>query len=314
MEQRQLAPAAAPAPDILAPSHNFLHTKEPYTAALFSSSQRNELEYGNKLETPVDEVTGLPLPILALRRHYLFSDIDYHHTFHPKNTIELGRITLEEEGLYDDPVFKQFVHGLRLEGKSVRYSRGQVLPVWIHRRVHEVFYGPRLPATRQEKFATVVLALSGVVPRQAIHMLPHGDYKVTGLTDKQHAFISSRERMHFQDAYGRESQIKRNWIGRFFAEYAMEQSINSIVSEPVIDEFLHSSDQARIKELGNLMLVSAINTSIDELMPMYNEAKSEAMLADKALQPRKVVRSFFTKNRFTDYYDALRSTLQPAEA
>jgi hypothetical protein len=268
-------------------------------------------------QVPLDEVTGLPLPVYVRRSNYFMADIDFHHAFHPRKDLDLGYIPIaERQEALDDPELMEFFDELELSGMAVRYSRGQDLPKKIHQRYHNTFVGPPLPHTTGDKFTTAVLALSGIVPRKAIYLPRKGDYQIKGLTDKQHQFIASRERLHYESALSPDAAAhKRAWFGKFFAAYALEQSLTNLIPENLIAEFLDpKTKQDRIGELGRIMVLSAADERTESLKPIFREAKRQNMMINPKIRPKTVVRRYITQSGYLSYHLPLRRILAESVA
>lgn len=253
-----------------------------------------------KLPTPTCDVTNLPLPIAKTEptKEAQFSFYDYHHHFHPKRHELLSDVA----------------------GLAVRYSRGQFLPRAIHDRYHDIFAGPALPESTSEQYRLCVLACAGVVPRQAIELLSRSEYRIIDLSSDTHAALADRRSIFIEGAWradkqkgfkqGKNREVRKS-IGRFFAQYALQQNIRSVVSERVIGEFLDESVSTdRRKELGNFILKEALDITIDDIVPMHSIAKEEGLItATNNKKPRKVIRSFFTTEVFPDYHAQVAQNL-----
>jgi hypothetical protein len=228
---------------------------------------------------------------------------NYHHHFHPKKSHELG---YGENGNKLDKASP-----LRIEGFALRYSRGQDLPVWLHNRYHDIFNGPLLPQDSQAKFTAVVLACAGVVPRKAIDLYIPGEYKEVDLDDKQYEFI--RRRIYFEGAASRAKSSKRNHIGRFIAEHALQSSLTQIMTEKQIrqkvNEFLKPKSSEQRTGAGKFILEHVVDASIAELIPIHAEAKKEGMVKRSRKTLGEQVLKFFTVDRFRDYFDPLEEKL-----
>lgn len=244
-----------------------------------------------ELVTPIDELTGLPLPILQLDTPPNEPDSweDFHHHFHP-------RLSTELQGL---------------DGLAVRYSRGQVLPRWLHQRYHDLFVGPPLPVSKQAKFTNVILAVSGVVPVTAVDLSVHGSFREVRMNEEQYQRVADPMRLHFE-RFGHSSKepYKRNKIGQFFAEYLMSQDFSGALSGPVTDEFLLTEDDARRKELGSLILRFVANETVAEITPIYQEMRHQGLVQPAGtIDLYKAVKRFFPKARFSEYHSALHDKL-----
>ena len=99
----------------------------PYEGFLFRSLNRDPNSVG--LATPLDELTGLPLPIVISEAKHGSSNAkpDFHHHFHPERDLTNA----------DDAML------------ALRKSRGQNLPRWIHEHHHKYFAGPEFPESRE---------------------------------------------------------------------------------------------------------------------------------------------------------------------
>jgi hypothetical protein len=243
-------------------------------------------------ETPIDEATRLPIPILPVDPMFPNTNanfIDYHHLFHPESDLIHG----------DDSDI------------ALRRSFGQDLPRWLHEHYHRFFSGPPMPVARSEKFVTIVLACAGVLPRQAIEFTKSGPVHRTGLTNDQYENV--RATTHYEgQAKGEVAKFYRNQIGVFFANYALEQNISEVVSGSVIDEFLNTNRPEKRRALGNLMIREAIVLSIEPVKTVRQEARSQGLEVRNRRSLGSIVCEFFVLKRRMDYLDALRQRLDPA--
>lgn len=263
--------------------------------------------------TPIDPITGLlPLPVLMRGTDFYFKDSlqnvnprpgNYHHHFHPRTSEELGYGANGVKLSKGDP--------LRLEGYGLRFSRGQEIPIWLHNRYHDIFYGPALPTDTKSKFASTVLACAGVIPRQAIDLYSSGEYKTKDLDDKQYDFI--RRRIYFEGAGSKLGNSRRNVIGAFLANYILEHSVEQILDEKEVKDKVHDflrpkSQQQRI-EAGKFIIKYAIDASVAELSPLLNAAIAEGMVWRERRKLSQVVLKYFKSEKFTDYYALLEDRL-----
>lgn len=234
--------------------------------------------------TPVDELSGLPLPIYARRHDYFQHERNFHHHFHPSNSSDL-------QGYY--------------EGKPVRYSRGQEVQQYLHDRYHDIFFGPPLPETRREKFTAIVLALSGVVPRQAIDLYKAGEFRIVDLSRGEHSFLSNPKRLHMESdrknkagEAKRQKDKQRERVGRFFADYVVENALEEVITPEIIDKFLKTPDEKEKRDIGRLMLENAVDVSVAELIAVHENARRAGMVASGALAVREVVERYFSPGKF----------------
>lgn len=260
--------------------------------------------------TPRDELTKLPLPVLTTSADFYFNGspvaANYHHHFHPMKSTELG---------YDDDGKKLARQSFeRIEGAAVRYSRGQYIPRPLHNRYHSTFYGPELPNDTHSKFTAVVLACAGVVPRRAIDLSDPEGYLEVDLTDRQHEII--RRRIYFEGAALTLKKSKKNNIGNYLAEYALQSIVESAMSEKEIRkkvaQFLKPRSDAQRSEAGRFLLTHAVGTSVAELIPVHREAEREGMIRNPRKNLGEIVLKFFTQDKFQDYFNPLEDRLAVA--
>lgn len=235
-------------------------------------------------------IHGLPYPIITREPFHPNSatDLTFHHHFHPASAVELAD----------------------LAGEALRYSRGQMLPRWLHNRVHGIYAGPELPTTEQEKFELVVLGCAGYIPRWGIEIDDHGDAHKVLLPPSRQRLVTPRH-VHIEDAYAKPSQQRyiRNRIGFFFANYALKQDLNFPNSR--IDEFLNTPDEVRKLELGNQFLVESVRSAIGPVLSL----RAQLLKENLRLQPgkpdrmKKIIRTFFVKEYFPAYHEELTNRL-----
>lgn len=243
-------------------------------------------------ETPTDPASGLPLPVLPIAAPPLSTPaeiVNFHHHFHPRPAL----IADGDAGI------------------AVRVSRGQYLPKWLHDHYHNYFAGPRVPQTRDQKFRTCVLACAGVIPDQAIDFSGYAGPKLTQMTADQYTRVAATiAHEGFRKLDG--GITYRNWIGSFFANYAIEQSFENEVSPHVIDQFLSTPDAIKKAKLGRFMLKAAINAAVMPVKPLYADLYQEGMVSRRQRDLDATVKDYFIKSRRLDYIPALDQKLRPA--
>jgi hypothetical protein len=231
--------------------------------------------------------------------------VNYHHHFHPEVSEELGWNEETRKKLPADTM-------PRIQGLAVRYSRGQLVPSWLHVRYHKIFEGPELPQTQQEKFTTVVLACAGVVPREAIDLHDPKNANKRQLSDKEHDWI--RRRLYYEGAAERPKYPDRKGeIGRFIATYAIEHSLDEILTEEEVkrkvDEFLIPKSDSSRQEAGRFLLAQVVDASVAELIPLHERAKKKQMTKRTTKKLGDIMLKYFTASRFPDYFAPLEDRL-----
>jgi hypothetical protein len=109
-----------------------------------------------ELETPTDELSGLPLPLLPTDEVLPIDQGDvanWHHHFHPKT----------------HPVLLN-----TLGGRALRSARIQLVATTQHNysenAYHRFYSGPPIPEDRGTQFGLCVLSCAGYVPEEAIDL------------------------------------------------------------------------------------------------------------------------------------------------
>lgn len=250
----------------------------------FRSSSRDQTSYG--LATPVDKLTRIPLPILYTEAPHTTANTDfwdYHHHFHPeKELIHADDATL-----------------------ALRRSRGQYLPRWLHEHYHHYFAGPELQYSREQIFQTVVLACAGVVPRQALDFSSYQGPKIVDIPDNDTYQAVAESIKHEGERNSSIGGLARAQIGIFFANYAIEQSFEEVISQKVIGEFLSTRDTARRKVLGNLMIREAIHLSVEPILPTEKTLKENGVMRKRQTDLRELIKDYFVRSRQPQYYQAI---------
>ena len=245
------------------------------------------------LAVPLDELTGLPLPIMGVDSPPEGSNTsfsDYHHHYHPERDLMNA----------DDALL------------ALRRSRGQYLPRWLHEHYHKFFAGPELPETREQTFAAVVLACAGVVPRKAIDFSSLDGPRIVEMDDNHQYSKVLNTVAHEGERKLRSGSFSRAQIGMFFANYAIEQSFENVIRPSLIDEFLSTQSMDRRKVLGNLMLSTAVGLSVEPVIPVHQALKKHNIARKRKTDLPQLIKDFFVSHRRPDYYAALDRKLSVA--
>ncbi len=251
------------------------------------------------IATPVDQPTGLPLPILPaeLSKEGSFDLLDqeknFHHIWHPNTSEELQGIT----------------------GRALRYSAGWFIQKTLHRNYHELFYGPQqLPSDIDQKFRACVLSCAGIIPPQAINLSVRGEYEIVDLTKSQQSWLSRSGLLCIESTYSRNpttASCRRNDIGRFFGEYAVTKS-PEVCKELLLEEFLDPNTPPEQKrKLGNKILSITLNEPLSDIEKQRKQLKKEGYRT-KVEKIHDVVFQLFLPNRVGDYHQQLESKLLTA--
>lgn len=240
---------------------------------------------------PLDELTGLPLPIYYGPEHDHLPK-DFHHGWHSHEDIKMRYPPVVSKGL--------------------RASRGYVVPREFHggeypRAYHTRFKkGVELPRTNADVFQRVALGVAGVVPRKAIDLRYWQGYRTIELDDQQHAFLADPSRTQIENA--RKNPLNRDDsidnLRMFVAYVAIERMLIENQAAADLTEILNDPEIASRRELGRLMYHGAIE-ALDDLMgpvqEIYSEAQAKDMIPGQVVPLRDAVLEFIPENRFGDY-------------
>lgn len=204
---------------------------------------------GVGLETPVDPLTNIPLPIITSHEP-AFAPArkpDLHHAFHPRRSVELQGVA----------------------GLALRECRVQVVKYYTHHdEYHHEFDGPPLPRTDEEKFRLVVLAAAGYIPE---HALTFG---------RDSSPYTIHMPVHIRERLWRSNRVRVNnpgYVKRFIQHYVLEQDFSSL-NEHTIDEFLSTVSEERRWELGCELLGIGARQAAEPIKDVYKEAKATSCL------------------------------------
>jgi len=272
----------------------------------------------NTLEmTPTDELTGLPLSVFIEASYFSIEGRnctpEFHHRQHPSDSPELGNNT--EGDLLPAHTFE------RTEGLAVRYSSGEILPSWLHDLYHDLFFGPTLPRHSRQKHSATILGLANVLPRQSMHIYEPGNFRLLDLNNGQHELISRH--MHHEGAnYGMDKN-RRGRIGSYLGEYAILNHLGEIIHERQVslagEEFLEIRQQLsdpralrweedelrkgeptprqlakrRLLELGESIVRQALRSSVEGVIPLFNEAVMAGMVQSQRSDLGQIAIKFF---------------------
>jgi hypothetical protein len=236
--------------------------------------ERTQKRLAEGLITPIDEFSGIPLPILPTKNDLPLHDpdiADWHHPFHPK----------------EHPLLKT------AGGLALRNCRVQLVHRNFHNesplRYHKFFEGPVIPESEDEQFRTVVLAAAGYIPRRAINTRS-GEPEIVDLSPQQSARLrrtmrkavpqddckcdDPRRKMSFEY---RNLRYSYDLVREFLSEYMMMQS-TAHLPEPLVDEFLHTKNSFKLVELGDRLLALQAEFTADKVESSYRSAQQRRQL------------------------------------
>ncbi len=199
-------------------------------------------------------------------------------------------------------------------GRALRVSRVQHIPRWLHDRKHNLFFTngvEQLPTSQSDKFALIVLAVAGYASRSALD-LRGTEPKLITMSENTYRFVRGRRQLHFEMRKShtlgcRTPEQSANKIGMFFAEYIRQHGFEDIVNESVVDEFLHTSNSAKRRKLGNKIIGHAAEAAVEPIKPLYREAFSAGFVRPAFAHPLKAVLTVFPQERWPDYHDIVEN-------
>jgi hypothetical protein len=129
-----------------------------------------------ELQTPIDEYSGLPLPIAPSNEQPLNESgavFNLHHAWHPKADLQGS-----------------------LGARALRSSRIQLVDETVHNNgdnaYHNDFNGPQLPQDELTRLNLIVFSCAGYVPEQGIDMTSNDPTRPVLLTSQQQAMLKIR--------------------------------------------------------------------------------------------------------------------------
>lgn len=258
MEHRQLAPTVAAAPDIFAPSHNFLHANEPDPQARFIYDEKDPEVCAVPEETPIDERTKLPLPLLPYEQA---AETSWHHHAHPS----ISPLLKAAGGLVVRTVRLQLTEGLG--GKAKADISGYIPKSYgEHMRYHYFYSGPPLPETEKEQFEYAVWAASGYIPENAVNVRGNKP-KIVKMKPHQ---IS---RLHNGEIKVGSHELLKD----FLKDYVLKQDLSHI-SPNIIDEFVNTQVWNRKRFLGRWLLAQASEVATEQLSEPFALARKKGLV------------------------------------
>lgn len=226
--------------------------------------------YSPKLETPVDSLTGIPLPVYPnwRRLNPKSANNNWHHHYH-KST---------------DPALTS------QDGLAIRHSRLQLLPIPVHNRYHDIFEGPPLPKTNSERFGHLVLVSAGYIPSEAVNVYGDNPAEVVELSDKKRSRLQSSGQIHLRG---------QSNISNFMRRYLIKQDL-SHVDEQLIDEFLHTGSIYRKRFLGHYLLAMASEVAVEPIKPVYQQALEEGLIVEQDRKLPNLVKAYINGPKTAD--------------
>lgn len=251
-----------------------------------------------ELITPVDELTGIPLPILPQEvLNHSSPHTNWHHPWHANSAPEL-------QGL---------------GGRALRHSRVQLVRATDHNykdktgrpNYHNFYIGPELPTDTRKQFELCVLSAAGYMPDMAIDLrsgepvvVPMSDVELTLLrTPAKTKPITTADKIRLrrqiaqdyapQEQLGSKRQLYKQALNNmrdqqakqasfgfhhmvyqyqpmrdFFQQLVVEQEVVGI-NETQVEEFLLTKNIQTKQKIGQQLLELAVNQTADQIEEPY---------------------------------------------
>lgn len=293
---------------------DYVKTPVDYGRSFLITARNHRLEVATPAgQMSTDPQTGLPYAILPRDPEYMDvsrGPTSYHHHFYNRRHPDLEGDHRLTNRHFDDP---ELIPMDVIAGFAVRISRGQRLPVWLHRRTHDHYpTGPKLPHTIDEKFVTAAKACGGVVSRWALDLSSPYRNKLVHMDDDLFERVASPRLLCTERVYAdKPADHRRKILGSFFLRYAATRDLSHI-SEKVVDEFLGTRDDARRLELGGLVLREAMEMSLAPVLPIYRDLKAQGMVHPGRPDIRTTVWKYVHPHRRDQVLPMLRAKLEAA--
>lgn len=200
---------------------------------------------------PIEHSTGIPLSIVYDTG---ISDpncrFDWHHSYYPKRRYELTSET----------------------GKALRSSRVQYVPCDLHRAYHyyfdEYINKWRLPQSKLDKCAVVILLSAGYVPDVGVKISKYGPMPIKlGEDEKCKLWENQLVRVDSESN-----------IYNFILNTILEIIKNEDIDSKMIDEFTSTKNDFDRIRLGNSLLEIASRQLTDKMLSTYTSASSSGQL------------------------------------
>lgn len=256
-------------------------------------------------EVPIDMETGLPAVILPDSTENPYEVNYHHHFFNRRDPRLIGELGSVVNLVTTDLTLDQ------LAGVAVRMSRGQPLPKDVHVAFHREYgnIGKRLPATLDEKFKVAVQGCAGVASRWAIDLARPSSDQLVYMDDDTYNRVASPDKLCPEDNYyAFDKDVRRSLLADFFVRYALSHEL-TMISERVVDEFLHTRRAYRRRELGNFILAEALDASVDPIALEHNQLRHKGITGGvRSMQT--MVRSRVRSRGLERHYLTLEESLQ----
>jgi len=228
--------------------------------------------------TPVDHLTGLPLPIYPYSDYSEYShSVRYpgydpfktiwHHHFHPEADLPSNK----KGALF------------------LRHSRVQLVPAWLHDDYHDIYEGPPIPKNIYSRYLMGIFAVAGYMPKNAIDV-PNSRFEDEIIPLNFHEYKGMQQPGMLKGEYIRDNG-RLKWASRFMMSVVLKQDIKAI-NELTLEEFLITPDKDRRIKLAAHIIDKLVDQSTLPINDKYQRARHNKRIINRGLvTPRDVVLS-----------------------
>lgn len=246
---------------------------------------------------PVDEITGLPFPILTVNTHeeVVYGGVtNHHHPNYDRRDPDLeGNIQIETGGARPSILDRLYKVGLsKLGGLAVRVSRTQRLVPELHGKAHQKYpKGPILPHEVGEKHLVALKNCLGVVPRVAVDVTAPPDKRFNHMDDTVFKAVAEAWSIHVERYYfNRPEGYQNRILGAFFIRSVLNNDLSHMA--PAIESFLGAKDRPSRRILREKILDELVDMSLQPLLPDYKEFKKAGMLQPGSLSAHSALKDY----------------------
>jgi len=231
--------------------------------------------------TPVDNLTGMPLPIYPFSNEHEYgaelyngsedlSDLteiskNCHHAFHPEDDLKTNK---------NGSLF-------------LRHSRVQRVPVWLHDGYHSIYQGPEITDDIEKRFLMGVFAVAGYMPKVAID-IPNSleEDKIIPLTFSKYKEMIQPDMLKGQFD---EKKVRLRHASKFMMKIILSQDVQAVnVSD--CKEFLTTNDRQKRLKIAHLIVEQLADQSTEQISEKYQKARKKKRVKYRGLvTPRDVV-------------------------
>ncbi|MEI6237445.1 MAG: hypothetical protein WCP03_02485 [Candidatus Saccharibacteria bacterium] len=216
--------------------------------------------------TPVDELTGLPLPILPTNELpngvELPVYLNPHHHFHPKK----AKLIRNPE-----------------EGGFLRNSRIQILPRWIHNQYHDIYRGPKIDKDEQKRLLLGIFAVVGYLPKYAIDAPESAKRDEDVIVEIEDDLYRQMIDKTLLKSEATKSKERRDRVCAYMMRVVLDQDVN-IIDQLVIEQFLDTKNDNTRLEIGRLIINNLIEQSTEPIEPIYKQVYRKNMVRKRNIR------------------------------